>query len=83
MKYNVSEYAVGWLFVAYKMVKKWWIYLTPFFTGPPTRHTYTPHALTHTHTYTHTHTHIRNDARMHARALAHAHTHTHTDTLRR
>ena len=47
MSNNIAEYAVGWLFVTYKMLRKWQIYLKQFFTDSPTRHT---------HTYTHTHT---------------------------
>ena len=48
MSCNVEKKClVDGFFVAYKMVKKWCIYLKPFFTGLPTSHTYT---WTHAHT---------------------------------
>ena len=46
------------LFVAYKMVAKWRIYLKPFMSYPPISRTHThAHAHIHTHTPTHTPTH--------------------------
>ena len=44
MSYNIAKYVLGWLFEVCKMQKmaqKWLIYLEPFSTDPPTRHTQT------------------------------------------
>ena len=64
MEYNVVDYIVEWLLVAYKMAKKWRIYLITFSAGPLTRYT-----RTRTRTQGHTHTHSDDSNRRECNAL--------------
>ena len=75
MIYNVAEYAIGWLFVIYKIVKMADLFQTVFrWSTEADGHTRT-HAHAHTHhTQTHTHTHLH----IHTHTFTNTHKHAHT-----
>ena len=72
MSYNVAEYVHGWLFCDLQEGEKGRIYLKPFSSGPPTKHT------GHTHTHIHIHKHI---AQTHEQTNTKTDKHTRTDEL--